>query len=234
MGLSVALEDTLKAIYYLEEESEAPVGTSAIAERLDRTPATVTSALDKLEERDLIERVPYEGSRLTDGGRTVALELLRHHRLLETYLAEHLDYSWDEVHEEAEILEHHISERFETRLAAALDEPHVDPHGDPIPGADLDPPTDDGTVSLTACEPGDRVVIARVSDRDEEDLAYLADVGITPGTVVEILEVAPFGMVTLAVGDTSQSLPETVADSIRVRAASQTTDPTAVSSGGGA
>jgi DtxR family Mn-dependent transcriptional regulator len=216
MPSSPVVEDTLKTIYHLQQEEDAPIATSAIADRLDKAQATVTSTLDRLESQGLITREPYQGSNLTDDGKTVAVEVLRHHRLLETYLAEYLDYPWEQVHKEADRLEHHISEEFERRIAEALENPRRDPHGDPIPGEDLEPPNQDPTMPLPACEIGDQVVITRVSNRDEDDLAYLADVGITPGTAVRIVDIAPFGMITLEVDDTEQAVPEGVAASIRV------------------
>jgi DtxR family Mn-dependent transcriptional regulator len=215
--LSDVMEDYLKAIYELEDEHGPPVGTSAIAEYLDVTSPTVTSMVEKLTERGLVDREKYKGVELTEEGRTVALEVLRHHRLLETYLTEHLDYDWTEVHDEADILEHHISEEFERRLAEALGEPTVDPHGDPIPSADLSEPDATGHSRLADHEPGDVVVVARVSDRNDEELRYLERAGITPGTAVEVVDVAPFGMVTLDVDGDEQSLPEEIAASIEVR-----------------
>ena len=230
--LSDVMEDYLKAIYALQQESDDPVATSAIAEYLDVTPPTVTSMVEKLEERELVEREKYKGVELTDEGETVALEVLRHHRLLEAYLTEHLDYSWSEVHEEADTLEHHISEEFERRVAELLDDPEVDPHGDPIPSADLAPIEDDDTTPLSDRDEGEAVVVARVSDRDEAELQYLSDAGITPGTELVVRDIAPFGMVTVGVGEEAsgddeqkgrgeaeQSLPEDVARSIRVRSA---------------
>ncbi|QLG29283.1 metal-dependent transcriptional regulator [Halorarum halophilum] len=218
--LSDVMEDYLKAIYVLQTEDGPPVSTSAIAERLDKTPPTVTSMLDTLTERGLVEREKYKGAELTPEGRTVALEVIRHHRLLEAYLAEQLDYSWSEVHEEADILEHHISEEFERRVAEVLGNPTIDPHGDPIPGADLEPPSDSDTRPLTDFEVGDDIVIARVSDRDDEELEYLERAGITPGTAATIVDVAPFGMVTVRVAGEEQSLPDSVAASVRVRSES--------------
>jgi len=225
--LSDVMEDYLKAIYALQSETEdgAPVATSAIAEYLDVTPPTVTSMVEKLEERELVEREKYKGVELTAEGETVALEVLRHHRLLEAYLNEHLDYAWSEVHEEADRLEHHISEEFERRVAEALGDPDVDPHGDPIPGADLAPIEDDDTTPLSDHGEGETVVVARVSDRDDEELRYLSEAGVTPGTRMDVVDVAPFGMVTVRIrgeepGDadpSEQSLPESVAASIRVR-----------------
>ena len=228
MSPSPVIEDTLKTIYHLQQEAGPPVGTSAIADRLDKAQATVTSTLDRLEDQELITREPYQGCELTDKGRTVAVEVLRHHRLLETYLADHLDYPWEQVHEEADRLEHHISEEFERRLAETLENPRRDPHGDPIPSEDLEPPNQDPMTPLSACEVGDRVVITRVSDRNEDDLAYLADVGITPGTAVHIVDVAPFGMITLDVDDTEQAIPEEVATSIRVTSLNDVDDSVSV------
>lgn len=217
MMLSDVMEDYLKAIYVLEREQGAPVSTSAIAEHLDKTPPTVTSMLEKLADRGLIDREKYKGVELTDEGRTVALEVIRHHRLLETYLTEHLDYDWSAVHEEADRLEHHISEEFERRVAELLDDPAVDPHGDPIPGVDLEPVPDDESVGLTELETGETAVVSRVSDRNEEELAYLADAGIRPDTELTVIDIAPFGMVTVRTETGEQSLPEGVARSIRVR-----------------
>jgi len=215
--LSDAMEDYLKAIYRLQSEDGAPVSTSAIADEVDKTAPTVTSMVQKLTDRGLLEREKYKGVELTPEGETVALEVLRHHRLLEAYLAEHLDYSWTDVHEEADALEHHISEEFERRVAEALGDPEVDPHGDPIPSAELHPLGGDETTPLSDHESGDRVVVGRVRDRDEAELAYLDAAGIRPGTELEIVDVAPFGMVTVRVGDEEQSLPESVARTIRVR-----------------
>ena len=216
--LSDVMEDYLKSIYTLQAETGPPVSTSAIAELLGKTPPTVTSMVGKLEERGLVSREKYKGVELTREGETVALEVIRHHRLLEAYLAEHLDYDWSEVHEEADALEHHISEEFERRVAEALGDPEVDPHGDPIPSADLTPLDVDDSTRLDDHEVGDRVTVTRVSDRDEDELQYLADAGLTPGTALKIVDIAPFGMVTVEVGPggREQSLPDTVARSIRV------------------
>ncbi|MFW6320425.1 MAG: metal-dependent transcriptional regulator [Halohasta sp.] len=217
--LSDVMEDYLKAIYVLQAEGDPPVSTSAIAAYLDKTPPTVTSMIGKLADRGLVDREKYKGVELTPEGETVALEVIRHHRLLETFLTERLDYSWSEVHDEADRLEHHISEEFERRVAETLDNPTVDPHGDPIPGADLEPLCEDDSVRLSEFAEGDHVVVSRVSDRNDEELAYLEDAGITPGTELAIVDIAPFGMVTVRTPDDGeQSLPESVARSIRVEA----------------
>jgi len=218
MMLSDVMEDYLKAIYRLQGEGEERIRTSDIADHLDVTSPTVTSMLTKLEERGLIDREKYEGVRLTEEGETVALEVLRHHRLLEAYLPEHLDYDWSEVHDEADRLEHHISEKFERRLAEIMDDPEVDPHGDPIPNEQLDPPPAEEGVSLRQFESGDHVAVARIEDGDPEVLRYLAERGIEPGAVLELTDVAPFGMVTVRAGgerDTC-SLPEAVAGEVLV------------------
>ena len=219
--LSAVMEDYLKTIYILEREagedtSAERIATSAIADRLDVTAPTVTSMLDKLTERGLVDREKYKGVRLTPEGETVAIEVLRHHRLIEAYLAEALDYDWTDVHEEADRLEHHISETFEARIAEALGDPVVDPHGDPIPGADLSRPEDAPGKRLDECAVGDRVVVQRVRHRTDDELQYLADVGVRPGAALEVVEVAPFGMVTVAGPTGEQSLPADVAHLIRV------------------
>jgi DtxR family Mn-dependent transcriptional regulator len=222
--LSDVMEDYLKAIYYLERDEGAPIGTSRLAEYLDVTAPTVTSMVDSLEERGLVEREKYKGVELTDEGESVAVEVVRHHRLIEAYLTEHLDYDWSDVHDEADALEHHISEEFERRVAEALGDPEVDPHGDPIPGSDLTPPDEGAGTRLDEHEEGDRLRVERVSDRDAEELAYLQDAGVVPGTVLEVTDVAPFGMVTVDVDGDEQSLPESVARSIRVSASPDTDD----------
>ena len=214
--LSDVMEDYLKAIYVLQAEEGPPVSTSAIAEYLGKTPPSVTDMLGKLVDRGLVEREPYQGVELTAEGEAVALEIVRHHRLLEAFLADQLDYDWSDVHAEADALEHHISEEFERRVAEALNDPEVDPHGDPIPGADLEPIDEGSGPRLSDHPEGDRVVVTRVSDRDEDELDYLADAGITPGTTLEVVDVAPFGMITVRTPAGEQSLPTEVARSIRV------------------
>ncbi|WP_254544173.1 metal-dependent transcriptional regulator [Halomarina pelagica] len=214
--LSDVMEDYLKTIYVLQRETGERVSTSAIAERVGVTSPTVTSMLDKLADRGLVEREKYKGVTLTPEGETVAIEVLRHHRLIEAYLAEALDYDWTDVHEEADRLEHHISERFEARIAEALGDPTVDPHGDPIPGADLAPPEDAPGNRLDECAVGDRVVVRRVRHRTDEELRYLAESGVEPGTEIEVVEIAPFGMVTVEGDAGRQSLPAEVARQIHV------------------
>src|SRR5699024_6459227 len=172
------------------------------------TAPTVTATMKRLEDAGLVEREEYKGVRLTTEGELVAIETIRHHRLLELFLTEQLDYDWTEVHDEADRLEHHISERLETELAAALDDPSADPHGAPIPTEDLGP-TDANDEPLSAYDEGETVVVAQVADSDSEILSYLADAGIALGTHLEITEVAPFGMLTVVPdgSDDTVSLP---------------------------
>ena len=215
--LSAKMEDYLKIIYDLQRGCEGPVATSDIAEAAGVTPPTATSMMEKLEERGLVEREKYAGVRLTPEGKTLALEVVRHHRLIETYLAEHLGYDWTEVHDEADRLEHHISEDFEARVAEKLGDPAVDPHGDPIPRESLDPVDEASGEPLSEHDEGDRIVVQRVSDRDPEELAYLNDAGITPGTELVVEEIAPIGMVTVRFEDDETiSVPDRIADVIRV------------------
>lgn len=189
---SPAIEDYAKAIYTLESRAHQPVSTNALAERLELTTGSVSGMLRKLHELGLISHVPYRGVRLTDDGRRVALEVIRHHRLLELYLAEALDMPWDRVHDEAEVLEHHLSEELEELIAAKLGHPTIDPHGDPIPTADLEL-TEHPTRSLESLVPGDEGTFVRVSDADPAMLRYLADQGILPGQRVHVVERQPFG-----------------------------------------
>lgn len=220
---SAVIEDYLKTIYTLQDDGSR-VSTSAIAEYLDVTAPTVTSMMEGLADRGLVDRKKYDGVKLTEDGATIAIETIRHHRLLEAFLAEHLDYEWSEVHEEADVLEHHISESFEERVAAVLEDPTVDPHGDPIPGANLEPPEEDATEPLSAYEEGAVVEVARVRDRDEVELAYLADEGVVPGRRLEIEEVAPVGVYTVVHRDGTAHLPESIAAATRVFAVNAGTD----------
>jgi DtxR family transcriptional regulator, Mn-dependent transcriptional regulator len=191
-GRSSAVEDYCKAIFTLQSRAERPVSTNALAERLGITPGSVSAMLRKLGELGLIAHVPYRGVRLTTEGRLVALEVIRHHRLLELFLAETLDMPWDRVHAEAEVLEHVISEELEELIAAKLGHPTLDPHGDPIPSAELELDERE-TQSLEGLCAGDRGTFVRVSDADPEMLRYLAERGISPGDRLEVIERQPFG-----------------------------------------
>ena len=189
---SEAVEDYVKAIYALSSRLEAPVPTSALAERLDVAPSSVTAMLKRLDEAGLVRHERYRGVELTTDGERVALEVIRHHRLLEAFLAEELGMPWDRVHDEAEVLEHYISEEFERRIAAALGDPDLDPHGDPIPSPELDLAAD-STAPLVELEPGQRAIFARVSDSEPAMLRYLAGLGIRPGVAITVVGADPFG-----------------------------------------
>jgi DtxR family Mn-dependent transcriptional regulator len=185
-------ENYAKALYELQGRDGAPVGTTAVAARLGVTPASASGMLRRLAEDGLVEYAPYHGALLTAEGERIALEMIRHHRLIELFLAEVLGMPWDRVHGEAEVLEHHISEELEELIAEKLGEPALDPHGDPIPDRDLAVSADD-SVSLTELEPGEKGVFARVSDSDASMLRYLADREIQPGTSVRVKSREPFG-----------------------------------------
>jgi DtxR family transcriptional regulator, Mn-dependent transcriptional regulator len=188
--LTAAVQDYAKAIYMLETR-DGSVSTTALAERLDVRPASVSGMLKKLTVLGLVEHEPYHGVRLTERGRLVALEVIRHHRLLELFLVESLGMSWDEVHAEAEVLEHVLSEGLEDLIAAKLGDPTLDPHGDPIPSRELTI-ADDEARALYDLEPGQRGTFVRVSDADPEMLRFLADRGIVPGARLEVVERQPF------------------------------------------
>ncbi|WP_236035632.1 metal-dependent transcriptional regulator [Haloarcula rubra] len=233
--LTNVMEDYLKAIYELQDADQELVSTSEIASQLSVKPPTVTTMTKKLAERGLVEREAYNGVRLTDEGETVAIEVIRHHRLLEAYLVEQLGYDWAEVHEEADVLEHHISETLEQRLAEALDETTVDPHGAPIPSETLALASRSDTY-LSECEDGAHLVVVEVSDRDPEQLAYLDEAGITPGTNLVVTEIAPIDLITVQPqpDDTPVSLPMDVARTIRVRELNDEPEQAATNARGGA
>jgi len=202
-GLTAPAEDYLKAIYDLERSGNA-AGTNEIAAQLAIAPASVSGMVRRLAEQGLIEHEPYRGVRLTEAGRRAALRTLRRHRIIEAYLAEALGYPWDRVHDEAERLEHAASDELIDRMAAAIGEPERDPHGAPIP-------TREGSVdeprlsSIDELPAGARGRVSRVSDYDGDRLRYLAELGVTPGAVVEVVERAPFdGPITLRLEDGSQ------------------------------
>ncbi len=189
--ISAHIQDYAKAVYALETRVGGTVSTTDLADRLGVTPASVSGMVGKLSELGLVEHKPYHGVRLTHQGRRVALEVLRHHRLLELFLAEELGMPWDRVHAEAEALEHVISEELEQLIAARLGHPTVDPHGDPIPTPELT--IDEGaTQSLQSVEGGVTGVLTRVSDSDPEMLRFLAERGISPGDHFEVVEKQPF------------------------------------------
>jgi DtxR family Mn-dependent transcriptional regulator len=191
-SLSASIQDYAKAVYKLEARAGGAVSTNELAERLSVTPGSVSAMVRKLSDVGLVEHEPYRGVRLTDQGRRVALEVLRHHRLIELFLAEELGMPWDRVHAEAEVLEHVLSEELEQLIATRLGDPAVDPHGDPIPtvGFEID---ERQTRSLNELAAGDLGRFVRVSDSDPEMLRYLAAQGIALGDRLEVTGRQPFG-----------------------------------------
>jgi DtxR family Mn-dependent transcriptional regulator len=213
--ITPAIEDYLKAIYSLQQQGGV-VTTSMLGDLRGFKPGSVTGMIKKLAEMNLVRHTPYQGVQLTEGGERIALEVIRHHRLLELYLVEALGYSWDEVHEEAEKLEHHISEKLEARIAAHLGNPNVDPHGDPIPTLEGRLPASDD-IRLADLAVGERARIVRVRDQGADRLRYLADLGLTPGACVRIANSAPFdGPISLSIGDETYPLDRRLARTIEV------------------
>jgi DtxR family Mn-dependent transcriptional regulator len=214
-----AVEDYAKAIYALEERGEGAVSTNALAARLGVTPGSASGMVRRLDEMGLVTHVPYKGVQLTPAGARLALEVLRHHRLLELYLAEALDVPWDRVHAEAEVLEHVLSEELEELIAAKLGDPTVDPHGDPIPSRDLEMPETE-TAALQSLAPGQTGTFVRVSDSDPEMLRYLSQRGISPGDAFAVVDKQPFdGPLFVRFGDETHVLGGALARAMRVEMA---------------
>jgi DtxR family transcriptional regulator, Mn-dependent transcriptional regulator len=215
-GISSAIEDYAKAIYALELRAGEAVTTNALADRLGVTPGSASGMVKRLAELGLVEHEPYRGVQLTDDGRRVALEVIRHHRLLELYLVQSLGVPWDRVHEEAEVLEHVLSEELEELIAAKLGNPTHDPHGDPIPTRELTI-EEEPTQSLQSLEAGASDRFARVSDSDPEMLRFLADRGISPGDGFEVIDKQPFGgPLFIRFGDNVHVLGGDLAKAMRV------------------
>jgi|SRR5215217_4401713 DtxR family transcriptional regulator, Mn-dependent transcriptional regulator len=216
-SISPAVEDYAKAIYALESRGTDAVTTTAIAERLGVTPASASGMVRKLCELELVAHEPYKGVHLTARGAEVALEVLRHHRLLELYLAESLGVPWDRVHQEAEVLEHVLSEELEDLIAQKLGNPTRDPHGDPIPTRDL-VIEETPSVTMSSLDPGACGTFVRISDEDPAMLRYLADRGIAPGDGFEVVDKQPFGGPLFAAfgGGDVQVLGGRLADAMRV------------------
>jgi len=214
--ISPAIEDYLKAIYTLGR-AQPQVTTSLLAEHLGFKPASVTGMLKTMSDLHLVSYTPYHGVELTLAGEQIALEVVRHHRLIELYLVEALGYGWDEVHDEAERLEHHISEKLEARIAAHLGEPSFDPHGDPIPTLEgwLPDGSDAHLADLVAGESG---CITRVRDQHPDRLRYLADMGLVPGAIIAVVASAPFdGPLSLNIGGSVHPLDRRIAREIYLK-----------------
>jgi DtxR family Mn-dependent transcriptional regulator len=191
-SLTISTQDYLKHIYELTSNGES-ASTNKLSERLNVKPASVTNMVQKLASTEpaLVEYQKHQGVTLTKEGKKAALEVIRHHRLLEAWLVQTLGYSWDEVHEEAERLEHVISEDFERRIAAAMGHPLRDPHGELIPTADLRMPVEEST-PLSALRPNQKASIQSVRSADDDLLRYLDSRGLVPGAHLEILDYSPF------------------------------------------
>jgi DtxR family Mn-dependent transcriptional regulator len=213
--LSDAIQDYLKEIYKLQASGQRPT-TTAIARRLGVAPSSATSMVKKLAALGLAEYAPYHGVELTDAGERIALEVIRHHRLLEQYLAETLGLSIDEVHDEADRLEHVLSEELERRIDEQLGFPTHDPHGDPIPDAELR--VERSTLRpLAALEPGEEATVRRVPDDDSEVLRYLATLALVPGRRVRMGRSEPFGgPLTITVGEAEHAISRELAGQIGV------------------
>jgi len=210
-----AVEDYLKVIYDLERGG-SPVPTSAIAARLAVAPATVTGMVKKLATMNVVVHESYRGVALTEAGRRVALEVIRHHRLVEQYLFEAMGVPWDQVHDEAEKWEHVLSEELEARMDEILGNPTTDPHGSPIPSPDLELVEREHT-RLSELVAGQRARVAEVGDEDAAMLRHFAELGLYPETDVEVIAVAPFeGPMTLRVGDSEQAIGRLAASNIFV------------------
>lgn len=209
-GLTPSVEDYLKAIYRISGP-DRPAPTGEIANLLELSAASVSGMVKRLSEQGLLEHVPYKGALLTAQGRRAALRMVRRHRLIECYLVRFLDYSWDTVHAEAERLEHAVSEVLIERMAAALGNPHFDPHGDPIPAAD-------GSIAelvytpLTEIPEGETAEIRRVDTSQADRLRYIAGFGLRPGTLVRVEDRQPFqGPITVEVGGIRRVLGSEIA-----------------------
>lgn len=212
---SEAIEDFLKAVYLLQQEHDR-VQTSMLAEVLGITAPSTTEMAKKLAKANLVAHEPYRGTRLTVAGSQIALEIIRNHRLIELFLVQALGYSWDEVHDEAERLEHAISDRMAERIAEYLGNPHYDPHGDPIP-------TPDGDIVERELSPlsqwpvGRAGTVARLRDQTAEMLRYLAGKGLVVGADVQVLHIDPFdGPITLRVDEQQQIIGANVAQFVLV------------------
>jgi DtxR family Mn-dependent transcriptional regulator len=192
--VSHAMEDYLKAAYRLKMDGK-PATTQLLADELGVSGPSVTNMVKRLDEMRLLRHTRYQGVELTPAGERIALEVVRHHRLLELYLAETLGYPWDQVHQEAEKLEHHVSDELEARMDSYLGYPTRDPHGDPIPSRDGQVP-ENLDLPLTELADGTVATVIRVSDREPEQLRYLAELGLIPGASVRIVERLPFDELT--------------------------------------
>jgi DtxR family transcriptional regulator, Mn-dependent transcriptional regulator len=208
-GLTAVAQDYLKVIWTAQEWSLEKVSTKMLADRIGVSASTASESIRKLAEQGLVDHAKYGAVTLTEAGRRAALAMVRRHRLLETFLVNELGYAWDEVHDEAEVLEHAVSDRLVARIDAKLGYPHRDPHGDPIPASDGQVPTPPAQ-QLWACHDGDTGTVARISDADPEMLRYFASVGIHLDARLRVVTRREFaGMISIAIDtDGEQSTVE--------------------------
>lgn len=227
--LSPAVEDYLKAIFNLQseqDEAEDPVGTTQLAERLGVSSASVTNMLKRLDSLGLATYTSYKGVTLTDDGKAIALEIIRHHRLLETYLREVMGYDWEEMHDEAEHLEHHISEEFEDRLDRMLGFPTHDPHGDPIPDRD-------GTMvqidsdPLSACPVGEDLVVRRITDTDVDLIRQIEALDLLPGSKFRIEKDMDGSDLVIHAADRKVAVPHSLLEHVFASPPAESEPPTA-------
>lgn len=213
---SPSVENYLKAIYHLQGQGEDRVKTKDLAAELDISHSSVTSMLKSLGEDELVDYEPYKGATLTDDGVHAALKIVRYHRLIEIFLVKTLDFEWDEVHEEAERLEHAVSDKLAERIDEFLGHPKFDPHGDPIPTADGEVLRPEG-VPLDEVEPGRHVRVERVLDQEPEVLRYLDEIGLTPSTEIEIDDVLSIdGQMSVVFDGEQQTISKALASRLLV------------------
>lgn len=217
-----AVDDLLKAVYELQQQvTPEAVPTTSLAKALNISAASVTDMIKRLadpgdDSEPLLSHKPYHGVTLTPRGEKIALEVIRHHRLIELYLVEKLGYAWDEVHAEAERLEHVISEKLEARMAAALGNPTFDPHGDPIPALDGSIP-DAHLTLLAELQIGQSGTVSRITDQSGEALRYLSELGLVPGARVGVKSRSPLGdMLTISISDAQHTISKSVARMVLV------------------
>lgn len=213
---SLTVENYIKAIFQVSLSNNGQAATGQLAHALGVSPGTVTSMLKTLSEGNLVSYTPYEGVRLTDAGNVLALRVVRRHRLIEQFLVKTLDLSWDEVHEEAEHMEHAVSDRLVDKIDAFLGHPTVDPHGDPIPQADGTLVASDNR-TLAECQVGEQFRLARVVDQSPEFLRFLSNAGLELGTAGKIVaNSTEAGIVTVAIGGNEKTLGRVAAEKLLV------------------
>jgi DtxR family Mn-dependent transcriptional regulator len=212
--ITTSMEDYLKAIYRLSQDGQAAT-TQRLADELSLSGASVTNMMKKLDELNLLVYNPYRGVSLTETGNRVALEVIRHHRLLELYLAEALGFDIDKVHQEADRLEHHVSEELEARMEQALGYPEFDPHGDPIPHRNGSLPSI-SDVALPELSDAEHGIVSRVSDRNPEHLRFMDGIGVRPGARVEVLRHDSPDALSVRLDSGDHRIPAAIAAGIRV------------------